>query len=533
MLIKDPELDRLKKISTSARLGAQKSKREVLVMESKILGRKKATRKNRPGAGPPILYDDIEKELADLIMEGRRCSFLDSKGSEEGSLSALTGSEYYWWGSYSAIESFKRRIRTVDPGTHTVFEAPYVWLRRFIVRRGIVIWSSSRLKRFQGMTHEEIENRICGTFSDFYKFTDSIKNRYSKLILAFVDETSLPLEPPPGKLLGGKILKGPRPAKGTYRLVTYMPTITSDPELNMHPYFIGSNSFPKWERELLSEHYRTGRLDYTPGVGNLGFSFDGSITCRAYWSGSSNGTTHLDGKIWQHYLGEFRRQIRAQLPSDVGVVLIHDGARAHTDNPEYDELSLCRNLHLFKLRANMTSFICLHDQLFFSYLKKRASDKWVLQASNLVSNEVKKLLLREYRTFDIGNFESMGFSLGGPVPFDYLHSRIQTEVCKDKYTLRMDQVSRGVIPPSSRAQVVEPRAVAVAVSTTAELDPNLDWMRDGEGVPKNAGGRRDRVENVLNTSVTEHFFLAGSRYALDREFETGLVELSDSDDEII
>lgn len=417
-------------------------------ISAKFTKTKTAPKRNYPGQGrkrPPE-----ETELAQLILDGERCPFLNQR--RQDSIEDLNPSGLdppFIWIKSAVVASMRARIRARNP-THYVFKYPRLWLSQFLkAHPEIHTWTKSQLAKWSGISQQEVYDRCCGSFYDFYQLKQQLlHDGYEKMVLVNVDETSIPLQPPPSSVLGKKNEVPHRLPDSTYKLATLLASASRDPEeFCIPPMFILHSSLMSYAEKQAIIQFYCGLSDEVDLRGVAKSPFYGNDDAWVCPNGSCNGTTHLDSSVWGVFLLSVAKKWKNYRASQglncdekkVALIIQHDGASAHASS-EMPQASLAEN-HIFihKLRPNITSFINYCDQFSFSSLKHAVSLSWTYGCYNsLLSHDVREKIM-SLKFGSPGNFRKMGLDTdsAAPVCYDDLDARLRKLFGKTAFTERM------------------------------------------------------------------------------------------------
>lgn len=480
--------------------------------------------------GPSCAFPEIELELANLIAQNKECPLLRAQLSSPSSAgqscgSAAASSGYFFWDTQSIIMSLQLRVERDHPGKgYYAFEHASKYVSRFLRRHPqIKVLTPNKIARFGGMNHEELMDRIHGTLIDFYRLQHAMGGLSDGLLLGFLDETSLLLDPPPcARLFGtGRPSEVAFPAKGTWRMVTYMSVTTNCQTFQPPVCLILGKAVAEYERRLVCDKYGVG-LNYSKQPGVWTPDFFGRILIA--FSGNSSGGSHMDICLFHRWLEVYVARFN-QWKARVGKplaksILLMDGASCHgTDSwlrycrgresrqekkgkqpyqniggKSYDEFLNENGIFICRLRSNLTSFLCLQDALLFAPLKRAVRDCWREGVPSILTDRVKRHLLDVPFSAEIccqGSFSKFGFGCGQVVPFEQLQGRLRALIPRALYVDRMRSENIQRIFPPLRARQRGHAHSRLCQSET--YDHDLAWQR-----PRPLLSRKGKKEMILN-----------------------------------
>lgn len=438
------------------------TRRSMLAVAKRVCGRNKATRANLPGAGPPVLFMEVETDLARYVRNNMADSFIiTAPGFKHAK---MTTNQFFLWDSKSVALSMGLRCKALNK-KHYCEESPYVWLNRFVHRHKLTYLTPHSLARFDGMGVGEVRRRILGSLADWVRKVRELKFLDGPIYNAWVDETSLLLEPgQSGKCIGTLGRLNYVPKKGSMRYISIAPFIHDAPSEFRIPVLLnlGGYTTTMWEKHLIGQLYNC-ELPRLRAGGEIVESRCGFF-CIAFY-GSDSGSTHLNQRLfwrflmivadrWTAWRGRFPEQGR-----NARLILSMDNAPSHqvesivpgktwktTEfnipladqkiNAVNGEKFLARkNVYIFKIRSRMTSFLCPHDQEIFSELKALVSSNWRSGLISLFSHHVRQRLEDLQEIYGEPRFfYRYGFCTSGdPVSYGLLASRLQKLISEELY----------------------------------------------------------------------------------------------------
>ena len=388
-----------------------------------------------------------------------------------------------------------------------------------------------QLSQFDGISLDEARRRVLGTMVDYIRHIRERKKSGGKIHLAFLDETSLQLEPAQrSKLIVAELNSGIRlPLKGTLRGISVCPTIH-----NVHPseglvlpllINLGDNSTKNWEKSAVGAIYGASYVSRARGQlvvsedRQFAFLFHGS--CRT-------GGTHLNASTFLLYVHLLMSSFRSWKSQGVGrahdqLVIGMDNCPAHSvedlsvgsDGRELGKQSSSvgrkfssylsdQGVSLFRLRSRMTSHLCPLDKLVFRSLKQVVASSWRSGLSSMLSHETYRKLSGLQLEYGVDSFFfSYGFDPSGDrVMYDWLATTVKELIPEDEYESKMVESAFSATWESKREQdAARPKRRAKSAITL----PTNEWQR-----PHKLLGYNRRVQEATFARMYGHRIRSGS-----------------------
>lgn len=426
-------------------------------------------RHNLLGQGRIATYASIEAELADYVRRNRIPSyFVDDPEychNEEILYRRVAGkkNDDFLWDAHSITACFSLRLKQlrqeqqlnsqdVDKVYFAEFH-PYVWLHRFMRTYSLSYKSISNWQKFNGLSLSEIEDRITTTLFKFLRLCRERRKRQlgqGKVILLFMDETSLCLEP---GAMGRAVVSGAGsvPAidlecRSSRRLCTFMASITSDSEFSVPQCLLLGDTCTTYEKRIATVHYgisnyiEDAALRYkkrtTIEVGTHG------IGIGLY--GNKKGKNHCDAETFRHWLNLVRKywcDYRAVAGNEMDeLIILCDGARCHKVDDVTDRIIDSEQARMFVIQPQMTSWLCSLDVFCFSAYKARMRSLCFRTHSiSILQNDFRSDLAGFNKQYGGPSpFLKLGYNpFGHKVEYQDLHSRLKLGVAQQQYDERM------------------------------------------------------------------------------------------------
>lgn len=512
----DPNRD-LKLEVREAKANAKKDRKELMSMAKKKYGLKK-TPKRLPSetgrVGHPVgaRNQDIYVKLAVMVR-----NVVDENGNS------------HWWCARSIAKYIKSKLL---PGeTHYSEKYPFCFCARFAQMFQLRVLTKSSIERYNFFSPSMLVHQVVGNTLDYVRLYRDLSSRGggSPIVLGFVDEAACFLHAPQTKKLIGPV-ETPKdtkyPAKGTWQTASLIAGITSTQFFRLPNYWVVGSNVTNWQIGMMRAIYN-----------NLNFS---EVVERS--------STHMNQDGFYQYLksvvASWNKYRRSNSNRNVTLILCVDGASYHNTDTAIitgtganekvinksqapaasqtrtvTDYLLDQGIHIYKIRSNITSFVCPLDVFCFSELKAAIGKTWCkggdpTRVLSLVDPDVVSVVLNMHTRYSQPQtFESLGYNLSTkPTEYDVLHSRVKEVVPKENWDRYLDEWSIRGMGLSSRGRVVAPKMISsMAADRQRSFSLPAHFMRDGRETYAWQARRKHRI---------------GSKVSSLREFNKNFPDLS-------